>query len=172
DPLADASHAWSAGNGILHLAGKPVGFLKSEKTFSNYHLHAEWRWPAKTGNSGLLVHVHGANKVQPDALQCQIKDPHSGDLIGTAGFDFRPSTASHGNRFKEKMTAPSEKPPGQWNTYDVFCRGDTIEVFLNGLRQNEAHKLSTASGSIGLEVEGYPIDFRNVWLQPLPSQPK
>lgn len=38
---------------------------------------------------------------------------------------------------------------------------------MNGVRQNFANKLPVTSGAIALQLEGFPIEFRNVWLEPL-----
>ena len=35
------------------------------------------------------------------------------------------------------MAASSEKPTGEWNTMEVICNGNTIEVFVNGVLQNK-----------------------------------
>ncbi|HKB57695.1 MAG TPA: family 16 glycoside hydrolase [Lacunisphaera sp.] len=45
--------------------------------------------------------------------------------------------------------------------------GDTIEVFVNGVRQNQVGKLPVSAGNIALQMEGFPIEFRNVWLEAL-----
>ena len=65
------------------------------------------------------------------------------------------------------MADSSEKPFGEWNTYEITCRGDTLEVFVNGVRQNFLEDLPVTEGAIGLQMEGHPVEFRNVWLEPL-----
>jgi glycosyl hydrolase family 28/3-keto-disaccharide hydrolase len=60
DAAADPNSAWSTADGVLRLASKSNGYLRTEKAFSNYHLHVEWRWPrdaAANTNSGVLVHL-------------------------------------------------------------------------------------------------------------------
>ena len=37
----------------------------------------------------------------------------------------------------KKMAASSEKPAGEWNTMEVICNGNTIEVYVNGVLQNK-----------------------------------
>ena len=49
----------------------------------------------------------------------------------------------------------------------VLCRGDTIEIAVNGVHRNRIEKLSSTSGGIGLQLEGTPVEFRNIWLEPL-----
>ena len=56
--------------------------------------------------------------------------------------------------------------PG-WNTYEITCRGDTIEATVNGQLQNKATGVTIAKGYIGLQSEGVPIMFRNIKLTPL-----
>jgi hypothetical protein len=71
------------------------------------------------------------------------------------------------NPTMKKLADSSEKTAGEWNGDDIYCRGASLEVFVNGVRQNFVDKLPTDSGQIALQVEGYPIEFRNVWLQTL-----
>jgi hypothetical protein len=159
---------WSATGGVLHLVGKPTGYLRTDKVYSNYHLHAEWRWlgPPKSGtnNSGIFVLQHPPDVVWPYSVQVQVKAESCGDLISQGGLLF---PAGQTNPTMKKMAADSEKTAGEWNGDDIYCRGASIEVFVNGVRQNFVDKLPTDSGQIALQMEGYPIEFRNLWLEPL-----
>jgi hypothetical protein len=67
----------------------------------------------------------------------------------------------------KKKQDHSEKPIGQWNTYDIYCKGDTIRLFVNGVLQNDATDASDTSGKICLQSEGAPIEFRNIYIEPL-----
>lgn len=159
---------WTAADGVLHFAGKPSGYLRTIKDYSNYHLHAEWRWlgPPKAGtnNSGIFVFQHPPDVVWPYSVQVQVKAGSSGDLISMGGLLF---PAPVPNPTIKKLAADSEKAAGQWNGDDVYCRGASIEVYVNAQRQNFVDKLPTDSGQIALQVEGYPVEFRNIWLEPL-----
>ena len=44
-------------NGMLVSLGKPAGHLLTEKEYSNYRLEVEYRFAAKPGNCGILVHA-------------------------------------------------------------------------------------------------------------------
>jgi hypothetical protein len=60
-------------------------------------------------------------------------------------------------------TAPdSEKPAGEWNTCEITCRGDTIEVVVNGVPQNRVTGASVQGGKIGFQFEGTPFELRGV----------
>ena len=62
--------------------------------------------------------------------------------------------------------ASSEKPAGEWNEYDILCKGDTIVCHVNGILQNEGTAATITSGWICLQSEGSPIEFRNIYVEP------
>ena len=169
DASVDSKAVWRAADGVLRFDTKVSGYAKTEKVYSNYHLHVEWRWPkdaAANTNSGVLVHVHGPDAVWPLCFECQLKTGNAGQVVGM-GLDIPAAPMDNNRKRAPKLAASSEKPLGEWNTYEIYCRGDTIEVFINGVRQNFVEKLPVSAGNIALQMEGFPIDFRNVWLQPL-----
>jgi hypothetical protein len=153
---------FKASDDVLRFAGKNSGYVRTEKTFSNYHLHVEYRWPEKAGNSGVFVHEREPDAVWPFSVQINFKTGAVGDLIPQGGFEFGGSKET-----AKKLAEPNEKPAGEWNGCDIFCRADSIEVFINGARQNFVEKLSASSGQVALQLEGAPIEFRNIWLRPL-----
>ncbi len=65
------------------------------------------------------------------------------------------------------MADSSEKPAGEWNTMEVICKSDTIEVIVNGVLQNKGTGVSMSKGHICLQSEGKDIEFRNVFLTKL-----
>ena len=160
----------SATGTLVALTGKPNGLLQTTTDYENYAFHAEWRWasPAKNNNSGFFVHITGGPKdhVWPVSLQIQNKPDHAGDLIPMAGATFAempPAPAKQMDR-----TGPSsEKPIGEWNTCDIICRGDTVECRINGVLENRATHVTPHSGKVGLQIEGYPLEWRAITLAPL-----
>jgi hypothetical protein len=169
DPVANPGSLWSAHGGVLSLVGAPSGYLRTVKKFANYHLHIEWRWPygaAAKSNSGVFVHVQGADSIWPPGVECQLEAGNAGQLVGTA-VDLPGAPVSNKKPRAPKLAASSEKPFGEWNVFEIFCRGDTIEVFVNGVRQNKVEKISVQSGAIGLQMEGFPVEFRDIWVEKL-----
>lgn len=173
DPAVEPAAVWRASNGVLRLAAATKGYLRTEKTYSNYHLNVEWRWPDGTagGNSGVLVHVNGPDALWPTSYECQLKDRSAGQIVGL-GLDIPAAPLVHERKRAAAFAPSSEKPAGQWNTYDIYCLGNSIEVFVNGIRQNRVEGLpllpaNAPAGAIALQLEGAPIEFRNLWLQPL-----
>jgi hypothetical protein len=165
--IAPPADFWVATAGILHLNGKPSGYIRTVKAYGDYHLHAEWRWvgtPVKgTNNSGIFVLQHPPDFVWPYSVQVQVKAGSCGDLISQNGLLF---PAPNPNPTMKKLAASSEKPVGEWNGYDIYCYGGSLTIFVNGVYQNFVANLPATSGQIALQMEGYPIEFRNLWLQP------
>ncbi len=60
-----------------------------------------------------------------------------------------------------------EKPNGEWNQMIVVCDGDRIEVFVNGVKVNEAFSVSPSRGKIQLQSEQAEYYIRRWELQML-----
>jgi hypothetical protein len=61
-----------------------------------------------------------------------------------------------------------EKPRGEWNQYEITCKGNTIRLAINGQLVNEGTDAELNRGKILLQSEGSEIHFRNIELKPLP----
>jgi len=159
-------------DGVIAAAGKPVGFIATTAFQANFRLHAEWRWPEKPGNGGVLVHISSGPKDRawPLCYQVQLKNQAVGDLLPMAGATFaEPLTSAPGaaTLIKAHVAPDSEKPAGEWNTCDITCRGDTIEVIINGVMQNRVTGCSLGGGTLGFQFEGAPFELRQVSLASL-----
>lgn len=177
DPAVDPKTVWSVSEGVLHLTGVPYGYLRTVRTYGNYWLHVEWRYPAAgspKSNSGVFVHVHGPDRIWPAGIECQLQAGNAGQLIGTE-VDLPGAPVIRGKARADRIRPSSEKPFGEWNTYDIFCRDQIVEVWVNGVMQNRFDRIAFKSdaslhllrGSICLQLEGAPIDFRNLWIEGL-----
>lgn len=177
NPEGDVTKTWSIKEGVICCEGKPAGYMRTDRDYANYLFHVEWRWPGKGGNSGALVHTSGPDKVWPKSLECQLSSGNAGDfwLIGEGPkYLENIETAEHakgGNRVRVrrviKLRESSEKPLGEWNSYDIICKDDWVIVLVNGVLQNIATKSSITSGKICLQSEGTPVEFRNIYIEPL-----
>lgn len=147
----------------------------------------------RSRNSGVLVHSQGdhvpAGYGWPRSLECQLAEGNAGDfwVIGGVETDQWRTTkaravaeAASGDEKAQKqastlrrvlkLKASSEKPAGEWNTYEIVCRADTVTVTVNGVEQNRATGVSVQEGHICLQAEGAAVEFRNVKIEPLPRQ--
>ena len=165
-PVGEGSaKTWSAKDGVLSCRGTPVGYIRTDGTYRDYRLHVEWRWPSSEGNSGVLVHCTGPDKVFPKCLEPQLKSGDAGHIY-QIGATFKEAVARK-DRFVPRQNPSSEYPLRQWNTYDIVCKDDTVTCFVNGVFQNHITGASVSGGQIGLQSEGAGIQFRNMYIEPI-----
>lgn len=173
EPATDMPKVCHLGpGGVLWIAGKPSGFIKTRASFANYRLHVEWRWTGRTGNGGILLHISSGpmDRVWPLSYQIQLKHGYAGDVLPMAGAPFAtPLTTPPGARvpLRSHLMPDSEHPAGEWNRCDIVCRGGEILATVNGVLQNRIEGCRFTSGPIGIQFEGTPMEFRNILLTPL-----
>jgi hypothetical protein len=161
---------WSVRDGVIRCEGQPAGYIRTEATYTNYKLHVEWRWVEKPTNSGVLLHKQGMDRVWPKSIEAQLMHQNAGDfwLIDHTSLKVKGQPVGPGDCVNsKKLEAHSEKPPGEWNAYDITCDGGTVRLVVNGVLQNEGTDANVTSGNILLQSEGSPIEFRNIYLEPL-----
>ncbi len=154
---------WSVQDGLLKCVGKPSGYLRTEKAYANYKVTVEWRF-AKAGNTGVLVHMNGPEKIWPLCVECQGMHKAQGDMYFWSGAKAQELTK--GVKVPRKG-ADAEKPVGEWNLYQVVCAQDTVTILVNGQEMNRATGCHPAAGKIGLQSEGAQLEVRRVTLEPL-----
>jgi len=174
DNTVSPSRVWSVTDGVLRCEGTPLGYLRTAQEYSNYKLHVEWRWPEVATNSGVLLHAQAPDQVWPLCIEAQLKSGDAGDLV-TIGQ--RSQITVEGEIYQTppgqvayviaKQHDSSENPLGQWNSYDVICSEDSVRLYVNGVLQNTGTAASLKRGAICLQSEGSPIEFRNIYIEPL-----
>lgn len=164
---APAASIWSVTNGVIACQGKPNGYARTLQTYRDYKLHAEWRFPAGPGNSGVFLHVNPPDKVWPLCLEAQLASGSAGEVRLNGG-SLVGNLPKLGAKSFPRRQPSSEKPVGEWNSCDIVCRSNTVTVHVNGVLQNEITGASVSSGAIGLQAEGKPVEFRNLAIEPLP----
>jgi hypothetical protein len=180
-PAPDAAKVWTitpaegdpAATAVLKLDAKSAGYLLTDKAYANYKLHVEWRYPKDAvarSNSGILLHVNGPAMIWPASYEAQLQANNAGQVTGM-GLDIPDAPMLNNRKRAARLPGVTEKPLGEWNTYEITAAGDTLELVINGAPANKVTKLPSKSGHIGLQMEGFPIEFRNVYLEPI-SAPK
>lgn len=156
--VAGGANQWIVENGVLK-SPKSGSDLMTEKSFTDFKLHVEFRYPAGS-NSG--VYLRGR-------YETQIEDTQSAEpQIDGLG-------AIYGHIAPNQNAA---KKPGEWQTYDITLVGRTVTVVLNGktiicereipgptggaLDSDEA-----APGPLFLQGDHGPIDYRNIVITPV-----
>ena len=163
DPSVDPKTVFTVQNGVIHIKGEPFGYMRTKKSYSDYKLHVEWRYPKEASNSGVFVHAQAPDTIWIKCIECQLQAGNAGDFVCMNGADIN-ERKDKSSRRVIKMGASSEKPVGEWNSMDVSCIGDVVEVSVNGVLQNRGTGSNVTEGSICLQSEGKDIEFRNVFL--------
>jgi len=171
DPSVDLTKYFYVKDGVIETVGVPAGYLRTQKEYSNYRLHVEWRYPEKPVNSGIMLHTTGPDKIWVSHYQANLKHLNVGDfVVHGVGQKATINGKEYVSTEKDKPAVPkmnpaNEKPDGEWNSYDIVCKGNTIEIKVNGLLQNTVANCSLTKGGIALQAEGCKIQFRNLWIE-------
>ena len=162
-------------DGLLNTLGDPFGYIRTKESYSNYKLHVEWRWVEEPANSGVLLNVQGPELIFPHCVEAQLMNGRAGDIVlmgKGAAITVKDSTytvVSEERRYLgiQKFEDSSEKPAGEWNNYDITNMNGNLELVVNGVLQNVGTGMTLTEGNIALQSEGGPLQFRNIYLQPL-----
>lgn len=174
-------------DGLLVSLGSPGGHLITHKEYSDYKLTVEYRFSAKPGNCGVLVHASKPRVLHamfPQSIEVQMMHNSAGDFwcihenIDVPEMEKR-RPHKEGQKFggtKEdarqilNLTDGSEKPLGEWNTMTIEARGNEIIVHVNGDLVNHGKNATASKGKIALQAEGVEVEFRKVELTPLAKE--
>jgi len=176
-------------DGKLVSLGSPGGHLLTDARYRDYRLEVEYRFSAKPGNSGVLVHASKSRvlyKMFPQSIEVQLMTGNAGDFwcihedIKVEDMETRrprkPGEKWGGTEGDARrvlnLTDNSEKPLGEWNSLIIETRGKTLKVWLNGDLVNEGFDASVDQGKIALQAEGAEVEFRKVDIGPLPPATK
>jgi hypothetical protein len=154
---AQGPNQWVADAGILR-SPRPGSNLMTDRTFSDFKLHVEFRYP-KASNSG--VYLRGRYEVQ--VADSKGLEPLKDELGAVYGF-----------------IAPSEmmaKDPGEWQSYDITLVGRMVTVSLNGKTIICNQEIPGITGGALNSKEGEPgpilfqgdhgtIEYRNIIITP------
>lgn len=157
-------------NGLIHIKGKPFGYMYTKEKFDNFYLHVEWCYPIEKSNSGIFLFVQDPPKeLWANAIECQLCANKAGDFIMLGGSEMEEFKVPEGKikpKFPlvKKFDESNEGSVGTWNTADIICENGRIIVYINGTLQNIGTAKLNKSGYIGLQSEGSDILFRNVRL--------
>lgn len=168
DNSVDPAKVFTLNNGVVHVTGTPFGYMRTKKSYSDYKLHVEYRWPQEATNSGVFVHCQLPDTIWITGIECQLKKGNGGDFACVGPTDMKERVdKTRAGRMITKREADSEKPIGEWNNMDITCDGNMIEVSINGVLQNRGTEINVNQGYISLQSEGKDIEFRNVILTKL-----
>jgi hypothetical protein len=148
------------GGAILICEGDKAGheMFRYGSEVGDFILHVEWRFTKLEGdpqyNSGVFV------RTSADATSWHQAQTGSagGWLFGNVMVDGKPQRVN----LRQKMTENRVKPAGEWNVYELKATGKTIALWVNGAVTSEFTECAVPRGHVGLEAEGFRIEFRNL----------
>jgi hypothetical protein len=164
-----AEETWSVTNGVIHCAGQPYGYASTVTPYRDYKLTVEWRFvklAPKADNTGIFVHITGADKVWPACIEVQGAHGKQGDLRMNGGATAKGHETAE-TKNADAQAPSNEKPPGEWNTFEVECSGDAIKLWTNGKLMNQLTGCNVTSGQVGIQSEGGEIEVRKIFLEPI-----
>jgi hypothetical protein len=190
-----AEDTWSSKAGVIYCTGQPIGVIRTKEKFENFELVAEWCHRQKGGNSGIFVWAIESSLEKlaaegkpglPHGIEVQVLDTGFGELYQQRTGKAADWFTSHGDVFPvgaAKMTPfppvspngsrsfPSEdrtKGVNEWNHYYVRAINGEIRLWVNGKEVSGGNNCQPREGSLCLESEGAPVEFRNLRIRRLP----
>jgi hypothetical protein len=173
----DSNKVFTVNDGLLHITGQEFGYIVTEKSFSNFHLVAEFKWGEKkypprenaVRDNGICYYVVATDKVWPRSVECQVQEGDCGDfwLIDsvTAVVDGVQQGPTKNTRVTKKKD--NEKPTGEWNRIEIIASNGKCTHIVNGVVVNEATSVSLRTGRILIQSEGAEIYYRKIEIKEL-----
>lgn len=139
--------------------------LLCEREFGDAVFHCEFRYTKVEGKSGYNSGAYVRNS-EDGAIwhQAQLGDATGGYLFGET------PDANGAKRFfttTEDVKDGRIKPAGEWNTLEITARGTTLSLWVNGAVTCQVKDCGNAKGLVGVEGEGFRIEFRNLKVKEL-----
>ena len=182
DENPEAKATFIVRGGLLVSLGQPAGHLITDAKHENYRLEVEYRFAAKPGNCGVLVHAstpRALYKMFPKSVEVQMNSGHAGDfwcigeditvpdMVKRRGPQENWGVTEGKGRRILNLTDDSEKKPGEWNTMVIECFQDAVKVWVNGDLVNHGTQCTASKGQVALQAEGSEVEFRKLELTPL-----
>jgi hypothetical protein len=157
----NAKNPWKvdAGRKVLVCDGAGVHeMLLNDRELADGTFHAEWRFEKVEGKKGYNSGVYARNSADGKVWhQAQVGDRNVGFVFGDTLADGKPKRVRVGGQGAQRG-----KPVGEWNTYEITCRGRMMTLWINGAVTAAWDDCQVPKGHVGVEAEGWTIEFRNL----------
>lgn len=168
--------------GEIHLAADKKFFLVTEKTYKDFILQLEIKLPEGKANSGVMFRAHvEPGKVYGYQAECDGSDRRwSGGLYDEGRRKWiwpsqkgksQPEFLAHSEKSLAHMATPKVAGAlkrNDWNKYHIACRGNSIQIRVNGVVVTKINDDMDAEGYIGIQHHGEKgaiYKFRNIYLR-------
>jgi hypothetical protein len=187
---------WTIQDGVIHYDGKAKGksgddnSLWTKNSYGNVKTYVEWRLPSMPTMKQQPIVLYNGDFLLDDSKK-RITRPRLD--AGDSGVLFRGISKCQANIWSQELGSgevngyrtdrkmppevrracipikKADRPLGEWNAFLITLEGDRFTVDLNGERVIDAAQLPNlpATGSIGLQHHGDPVQFRQLWVKKL-----
>ena len=142
----------------------PNSFLCTRKHYGDFTLELEFKVDPVL-NSGVQVRSHVYEKDTTVEIRGKKRKKKAGTVYGYQ-VEIDPSERAYSggvydearrgwlNDLKDNEPARKAFKQGEWNSFRIICRGDSIKTWINGVAAADLKDSRTAKGFIGLQVHG------------------
>jgi hypothetical protein len=155
----NAKNPWKVEGQALHCDGVGVHeMLLFNKELADGIFHVEWRFKKLEGKKGYNSGVYVRNSVDGKIWhQAQVGSKNVGFIFGDTLVDGKVKRVRIDNKAPQRG-----HEAGEWNIYEITCKGKDITLWINGAVTANWSDCALPRGYIGLEAEGYYIEFKNL----------
>ena len=155
---------FSVEDGVLKV-NRGTGWLRSAGVFSDFTLVMEFRFLEAEANSGVFVRTgptsnEDENGWPNNGYQVQCMDIITGKAPLATLIPYGAPPFEHASNLA--ALAKVYMPPGQWQTYEITCTGESMVVKLNGTKITTAANIKNREGHIGIQGEHGLLEFRKI----------
>ena len=160
--------AFTIGDGVIHGSGKEHGFAYTENKYKNFTLRLDYLserpadWEGDDiyyyANTGYHLFLMDENLfVWPKSMTLAGEQRDLLRPIALGGTKMKASTWDNEARLRVV------RPLGQWNSIEIVSKDGDIKAYLNDtLIATVTQHEFTEPGYIGLQVQGYAAQWRNI----------
>jgi hypothetical protein len=161
---------WSVQDGLLVCSGQKGPWLRSTSEFADFDLRLDYRL-STGGNSGVYVRVpkdgnhHRDNDTLPAAgFEVQVLDDAAPQHLKLKDYQYSASIYDIAG-----ANPRVSRPPGEWNTLEINCRGQRVTTWHNGYMVTDVTAtespllgLRSVNGFLGLQNHSTVVKFRDI----------
>lgn len=154
---------------------RPWGFIMTKRSFTNFTLKLQWRFPNGPGMSGVFVRTQDFNPKSkspfPDGVEAEMNEcpdcSVSGDIWFIGNYPtIRCDACLPGGKYQLRWK-DATRGIGKWNDYEITVYKDTISLTINGEPVNEFKGIPDVPGHILLQIEGGTFEVRDLRIKEL-----
>ena len=171
---------WSVEDGLLICSGQKGPWLRSTAEHGDFDLRLEYRL-STGGNSGVYVRVpkdgkhHRDKESEPAAgFEVQILDDAAPQHLKLKDYQYSASVYDIAG-----ANPRVSRPPGEWNTLEINCRGQRVTTWHNGYMVTDVSStespllgLRSVNGFLGLQNHSTVVKFRDIRIGPAVELPE